>query len=191
MVRWLSANVFRNATLPHKIMEGFAYINTLMMDEQIKCQNTIIFKGIWSWNLFAVLSYCVLITSSIQDQVESWNHHFTFDLCFVLRQVYIEESITCAGAHPHFQLSGQPKYWWENRRNNLLILNQDMWTLGRKKKTPNIQNPSLGAIMWRIPLLLLLQYPPSPFPLLFCSFLIKPSGVVRSFETRTPSHVKS
>lgn len=33
----------------------------------------------------------------------------------------------------------------------------------KKKKTPNIQNPSLGAIMWRIPLLLLLQYPPSPF----------------------------
>ena len=34
--------------------------------------------------------------------------------------------------------------------------------------------------------------PPVPsLPLLFFSFLIKPSGVVRSFEMRTPSHVKS
>lgn len=67
----------------------------------------------------------------------------------------------------------------------------------REKKTPNIQNPSLRAIMWRIPPLLLLLCPPSLSPslfsssLLFFSFLIKPSGVVRSFETRTPSHVKS
>lgn len=39
----------------------------------------------------------------------------------------------CAGAHPHLQAE-QHKHWWENRKNNLLILNQDMGALDEEKK---------------------------------------------------------
>lgn len=48
----------------------------------------------------------------------------------------------------HILRRGQHGDCRENRRNNLLILNQDMGALDEgEKKTPNIQNPSLRAIM--------------------------------------------
>lgn len=112
------------------------------------------------------------------------------------------------GASPDFREEVNNTHWcpptsfsWstrgcrENRRNNLLILNQDMGALDKEKKRHPISKiPLSGPSCEESP------HPPSSppvptlplsFPLLFFSFLIKPSGVVRSFETRTPSHVKS
>lgn len=63
-----------------------------------------------------------------------------------------------------------------------------LW-MKRKKDTQYPKSLSQGHHVKNSP-----SFPPPvapSFPLLFFSFLIKPSGVVRSFETRTPSHVKS
>lgn len=100
----------------------------------------------------------------------------------------------CAGAHPHLQ-AGQHRDCRENRRNNLLILNQDMGALDEgKKRHPISKIPLSGPSCEEFPLFSSsCALPPSLLSssLRFFSFLIKPSGVVRSFETRTPSHVKS
>lgn len=62
-----------------------------------------------------------------------------------------------------------------------------LWTKG-KKDTQYPKSLSQGHHVKNSPS----SPPPVPsLPLLFFSFLIKPSGVVRSFEMRTPSHVKS
>lgn len=77
----------------------------------------------------------------------------------------------------------------------MLILNLDMGALDERgelgEDTQYPKSLSQGHHVKNSPLLSSSSSAPSSFPLLFFSFLIKPSGVVRSFETRTPSHVKS